>query len=185
MPDIPPDRRKLLVNVSSNKFSSHPKELYTARRRTIRYFEKHHPDQFDLYGTGWNQPNAEQASYLSYRGIVKHKWDVFPRYRFGLCYENMRDAPGYVTEKIFDCMRAGCVPIYWGAPNIPDFVDAEAFIDRRTFTSDAELAERLLAITEREYGHYRRAIQQYLHSDRVKAFLPEAFADNLIRVLSL
>jgi hypothetical protein len=185
VPDIPYSHRKLLVNISGNKFSSHPRELYTARRETIKYFEQHYPEQFDLYGTGWNQPGIDQVHFSSYRGTVKDKWDVYPHYRFGLCYENMSDEPGYVTEKLFDCMRAKCVPIYWGAPNIADYVDVGTFIDRRKFRSSAELADFLLSMTENKYAQYRQAIQAYLRSDRFAAFLPPAYADNVIRVLSL
>lgn len=185
LPDIPFHRRKLLANISGNKFSSHPRELFTARRETIRYFEQHYPEQFDLYGIWWNQLANDPVFFPSYRGTVKHKWDVYPNYRFGLCYENIRGEPGYVSEKIFDCMRAGCVPIYWGAPNITDSVDAGAFIDRRKFKSNSELADFLLSMTEPEYAQYRQAIQAYLRSDQFAMFLPPAFADNMIQVLSL
>lgn len=185
VPDIPFDRRKLLTNISGNKFSSHPRELYTARRETIRYFEHHYPDQFDLYGRGWNQPEIDQAFFPSYRGIVKHKWDVYPHYRFGLCYENMHGEPGWVTEKIFDCMRAGCVPIYWGAPNITDYVDAEAFIDRRKFQSNAELADFLLEMSYHEWQRYREAARDYLAGEQFTAFLPPAFTATIIRELDL
>ena len=48
---------------------------------------------------------------------------------FAICYENARDIPGYITEKIFDCFFAGCVPIYWGgAPNVTDHIPANTFI---------------------------------------------------------
>jgi alpha(1,3/1,4) fucosyltransferase len=30
----------------------------------------------------------------------------------------MRQSPGYVTEKLFHAKAAGCVPIYWGAPDV-------------------------------------------------------------------
>lgn len=185
MPDTPFRKRKLLVNISGNKFSSHPRELYTARREAIKYFEVHYPDQFDLYGTGWNQPRIEKSFFSSYRGMVKHKWDVYPNYRFGLCYENICDESGYVTEKIFDCMRAGCVPIYWGAQNITDYVDVGTFIDRRQFESDSELADFLLSLTEIEYAQYTQAIQDYLRSSRFSKFMPPAFAETIIRTLSL
>lgn len=192
----PFNRRKLLVNISGNKTSIQTGELFSARRETIRYFERHYPDQFDLYGEGWSEPASpldgvrspvalDKAFYPSYRGTVKHKWDVFPHYRFGLCYESMRDMPGLITEKIFDCMRAGTVPIYWGASNIASFVDSNAFIDRTKYTSDADLAQFLLSMSEHEYGQYRQAIQDYLSSDQFALFLPPAFADNIIRVLSL
>ncbi len=42
--------------VAANKRSSHRAELYSERRRAIRWFERHHPEQFDLYGVGWNRP---------------------------------------------------------------------------------------------------------------------------------
>jgi len=110
--------KKLLVAISMNKVSRHPHELYSARRASIRYFEGARPSDFDLYGFGWNRPVTlaqkllrQTPIYPSYRGPVAHKWDVFPMYRFALCYENLRDEPGYMTEKIFDCMRADCVPV--------------------------------------------------------------------------
>jgi hypothetical protein len=177
------DERKLLVNVSGNKFSSHPRDLYSARRATIRHFERAFPDQFDLFGVGWDKDPADP--YPSYRGLVENKWDVYPRYRFGLSYENMRDEPGWITEKIFDCLRAGCVPVYWGAPNIGDYVDPAAFIDRTRFASEAELASFLFSITEPEYRRLRAAGRDYLESERFRAFLSPAFADTVIGALDL
>lgn len=180
---VPFERKKLLVNISGNKLSTHPLELYGARRETIRHFERRHPDRFDLYGTGWEPRREDPEPYRSYRGTVRRKSDLFPRYRFGLCYENMRDAPGFVTEKIFDCMRADCVPIYWGASNITEYVDAGAFIDRRRFASDAELEEHLVGMTAAVYEDHRQAIRTYLASPRFSAFLPPAFADTVIGAL--
>jgi hypothetical protein len=185
--------KKLLINISMNKFSSHPRELYSARRAAIRYFEQTQPENFDLYGVGWNRPvnifekmlPITRQIYPSYRGTVKNKWDVLPQYRFSLCYENIHDEPGYVTEKIFDSMRAGCVPLYWGAPNISDYVDPDAFIDRRKFKSNAELETFLLGITEKEYLMYQASIQEYLDSEKFRKFLPPAFAETIITALKL
>ena len=191
-PKINFDQRKLLVNISMNKFSNHPDELYSARRSAIKYFERVHPDNFDLYGLKWNQLTLIERifpwihrSFNSYRGAVRNKWEVMPSYRFSICYENFRDVPGYVTEKIFDSMRSGCVPIYWGANNITDYVDAEAFIDRRRFKSDAELDEYISNMTEQVYSLYQDAIQKYLNGPRFENFLPPAFADTIISTLKL
>jgi len=194
VPNIQFKNKKLLVNISMNKFSSHPRELYSARRAAIRYFEQNQPENFDLYGVGWNRPvnifekilPITRQIYPSYRGTVNNKWDVLPQYRFSLCYENIYDEPGYVTEKIFDSMRAGCVPVYWGAPNIiTEYVDPEAFIDRRKFKSDEELGTFLLGITEKEYLMYQVAIQEYLYSEKFQMFLPPAFAETIINALKL
>lgn len=40
-------------------------------------------------------------------------------YRFNLCPENS-NYPGYCTEKIFEAIAAGCVPLYWGSDNKPE-----------------------------------------------------------------
>jgi hypothetical protein len=41
------------------------------------------------------------------------------RYKFNICAENS-NAPGYVTEKPFHAIQAGCVPVYWGSANKPE-----------------------------------------------------------------
>lgn len=185
VPDVTFDDRKLLVAIYGYKESTHPRELYSARKRTIGYFSQSYPGEFSLYGKGWMIDWTDDSISSVYRGPVEHKWDVYPYYRFGLCYENIYGEPGYVTEKIFDCMRAGCVPVYWGAPNIDSYVDQDAFIDRRRFSSDADLAGYLSSMSELEYRRHRLAAEDYLQSEKFTEFLPQAFADNIIHTLSL
>lgn len=38
---------------------------------------------------------------------------------FNLCPENS-NCYGYVTEKVFEAVRAGCIPVYWGCYNDPE-----------------------------------------------------------------
>jgi hypothetical protein len=41
-------------------------------------------------------------------------------------------APDYVTEKLYDAFVGGCVPIYYGATNIQNFLpDPESIVDYR------------------------------------------------------
>ena len=40
-------------------------------------------------------------------------------YKFNICPENSNCA-GYVTEKVFQAIDAGCIPIYWGSYNNPE-----------------------------------------------------------------
>ena len=186
-------QKKLLVCIQGNKFSNYPLELYSARRATIRYFERNYPEKFELYGFGWNQPIGlwqkvfppAREFYPSYRGTVQNKWDVFPRYRFGLIYENCV-FPGWVSEKLFDCMAVDCVPVYWGAPDITDFVSSDSFVDRRNFQSDEELADYLMSMTEAEYNTFRDAMRVYLSSEQFKQhFSFEACADTVMSALKL
>ncbi len=50
---------------------------------------------------------------------ANNKYKFIKQYKFNICLENS-NAPGYVTEKIFQSVEAGCIPIYWGADNKPE-----------------------------------------------------------------
>lgn len=191
--------KKLLVNISSNKYSDYAGDLYSHRAEAIRYFESTLPTQFDLFGQGWDRPaihigdkrgvgwfrRSDRHRYSSFRGPITHKWDVLPNYKFAICYENALDQPGLVTEKMFDVMRCNCVPIYLGAPNISDYVDRNAFIDRRTFSSNAEVGEYLAGMPRSEYDRYLESIRSFLRSERFQRFKSGAFTDRIIDILGL
>jgi len=40
---------------------------------------------------------------------------VYHKYKFALAFENIKDTIGGVSEKIYDCICAGIVPIYYGS----------------------------------------------------------------------
>lgn len=48
-----------------------------------------------------------------------NKFEYLRQFKFNLCPENS-DSEGYVTEKIFDAISSGCIPIYWGSGNDPE-----------------------------------------------------------------
>lgn len=45
--------------------------------------------------------------------------DFLQTCRFNVCFENV-SAQDYVTEKLFQAMLAGCIPVYWGDSAIPE-----------------------------------------------------------------
>lgn len=193
IPKIPFGQKKLLVNISRNKISSYPGELYSAREKSIKYFDDNYPNDFDLFGMRWHKPITRWqkifpfliSKYRCYRGEINRKFDILPNYKFSLCYENFKNQNGYITEKIFDGLTAGTVPIYFGANNVSDYINPYAFIDRRKFKSDKELAKFITNITKEEYIKYQIAIKKYLNSKRFLLFLPENFANTIIKSLSL
>lgn len=162
----------------TNKTSNHPQELYSERLKTIMFFEKVAPQLLDFYGPGWH------ANKLTcYKGYASdsEKFKTLAQYKFCICYENIKDIPGYVSEKIHHCLLTGCVPIYWGASNITDYVPAECFIDRRKFASNKELFEFLTSMTQQEYQEYLDATQKYLFSTQQLLFSDLYFADCLLK----
>jgi len=180
-----------------------PRDLYVERVRAIRWFEKNAPQDFDLYGIGWNIPAAKSGlrgklerklwttidrllplkSFPSYRGKVGHKREVLTCTRFAICYENVRDLPGYITEKIFDCFFSGCVPVYWGAGNIERHIPADCFIDRRKFNGMTDLYRFLKGVSETDFIGYQQRIAGFLQSDAAYPFGSDFFADTIVNTI--
>ena len=50
---------------------------------------------------------------------ANNKHDFIRQFKFNICPENS-NAEGYVTEKLFQAIAAGCIPIYWGSNNQPE-----------------------------------------------------------------
>jgi hypothetical protein len=158
-------QRKLCTLIAGAKTSPHTNELYSARVQTIRWLEAHAPQDFDLYGMGWSSEH-----FPSYRGTVQDKLATLARYRFAICYENAQNYPGYITEKILDCLRAGMVPVYWGAPNISRWIPEGCFIDRRQFADEAALHAHLVSIDATRYAQYLDCIRDFLSSPKAYPF---------------
>ncbi|CAM4332885.1 glycosyltransferase family 10 [Paenibacillus alkaliterrae] len=174
--------KKFCTMINGNRSSNHSLELYSERLRAIRFFETHHPEDFELYGFAW-----DQADFPSYRGTIKEKGDILSRYKYAVCFENMAHVNGYITEKIFDCFRAGCVPVYLGAANITDYVPEGAFIDFRKFNGYEQLYIFLKQITEEQYHVYMEHIDRYLKSSLyAERFSKEAFSQTVVdRIMAL
>ncbi|EMS61679.1 Alpha-(1,4)-fucosyltransferase [Triticum urartu] len=93
-----------------------------------------------------------------------HWWDhlhcAMSHYKFVLAIENTK-AESYVTEKLFYALEAGSVPIYFGAPNVWDFIPPNSAIDASKFSSLKELASYVKALANdpvayAEYHAWRR-----------------------------
>lgn len=64
------------------------------------------------------------------------------RYKFSIAFENS-SKPGYTTEKIYDCLCADTVPIYWGDPRIADEFNPARFVNCHDYGSFAGVVERV------------------------------------------
>jgi len=167
-------QRKLCTMIAGAKTSSHPNELYSRRVQTIRWFENNEPGDFDLYGMGW-----PPALFPSYRGPVADKLITLARYRFAICYENADNSPGYISEKILDCFRAGIVPVYWGAPNISNHIPPDCYIDRKAFATEDALYSHLKSMDFATHAAYLERINSLMNSAAIYPFSIECFITTL------
>ena len=204
--------RKFLLMMNTNKLPRlYVNELYTARLKAVEFF--HRFGEVDLYGRGWNRPPARVgktwtpgimrrmgtalwrlrqrivpdpvyvAAAGANRGPAKSKSETMSQYRFALCFENSV-LKGWMTEKLFDCFFCGTIPVYWGAPDIIDWVPAECFIDMRQFRDFAELRSFLHGLRPADEQRYRDAGRAYVESDRFSSFRGEAFADLMEKIVA-
>lgn len=189
---VPFCEKKFVAMVSSNKridnwkknlvlrllYGSDVREIYDERRMIIKYFAA---KGFDLYGFGWDKAN-DSAVAVAYRGTVDDKKETLSQYKFAFCLENSI-FQGYVTEKIFDSMFAGCVPIYYGAPDVHDHIPRNAFIDLRDFKTYDDLHAFLRDMSEEVYLTYIANIKAFLHSREYHRFTEEHYANEIIAIL--
>ena len=91
-----------------------------------------------------NQFNDDKNAYLK-------------QYKFNICPENT-NAYGYVTEKLFEAISAGCIPIYWGNYNLPEnkVLNKDAILFWEKNEHNNNLVERLKELAESEilYNEY-------------------------------
>jgi len=171
---VPFEEKKFCVMLATRRSSRHPKELYSERERVIRFFENK-PGELDLYGWFW-----EKRRFVNWKGRAPDKLQTVKQYKFSICYENMGDVRGYVTEKIFDCFAAGNVPIYLGASNIEEYVPADCFIDRRKFSGEEELYRYLKSMSREEYEGYLERAAAFIKSEKAQLFS----SDNFVKIFT-
>jgi hypothetical protein len=165
-------------------------DLYGERRAIAHEAERYMPDFLDVFGAGWNGeqiswcPLYRNRPYRCWRGSTKvSKEELSAEYRFVVAFENFRGRRGYISEKIFDALQAGSVPVYLGEERIAEFVPSEAFVDARNFRTRRELLAYLQSCPESEWTEMREAGQNFLRSNAFRSFTDEAFAERMTDVL--
>jgi hypothetical protein len=191
------------VMIASNKalLHPHPRNLHHRRVEAIRFFERHAPDKFALYGHGWDIPPVAPGvagrlmkrlnewkrrwkpgppPFPSYRGSIDRKPEILDRARFSICYENSRGSPGYLSEKIFDCFTSGCVPVYIGTTHAAPPIPADCYIDGDAFATPHEMLAFLEGVDAARFAAYQAAIRSFLASPGAIRFTNAWWCDTLV-----
>lgn len=155
-------RTQEIVMVNSAKFSANHKSLYGLRRKTSKKLRQLGTG-YDLIGDNWkiskikefreriwavkkeisarSVPDIYEAfsnlfcDYPEHIGRVDNKILAMSKYKYAIVIENEND---YISEKLFDALAAGCVPIYVGA-NLNEYKNLSKCVIE--FTPSSELIE--------------------------------------------
>jgi hypothetical protein len=173
------DRMQRIVVINgSHKPRSFHKELYSKRIDAMAALAP--TGAVDLFGRGWERWWSGEARWIPYwrnrrtlmsiyRGACASKFEVLQRYAFCLCFENIA-MNGYITEKLFDCLYAGTIPLYLGAPDILRYVPQEVFIDCSQYRSWEEMWNEVRMIPQARIEAMREAGRQFLRSEAAQPF---------------
>lgn len=139
-PMPPVDHQHLMCSIISGRADQSGRSAYL--KELARHMEVHQ------YGKRGNRVIPDDQGKAT-------KFNLLSKYRFTFAFENAI-APDYVTEKFYDPLLAGSVPVYLGAPNIAEFAPVEGcYINAAEFSGPAELAAYLLELSQDEAAYSR------------------------------
>ncbi len=124
-------KSKLLSIVASNKNYAPGHQL----RHQLISLKLH--KSLELWGSGYNRFSDEPEDRIK----------PFKDYHYVIVVENCQ-FPNYFTDKIVDCFATGCIPIYWGDPNIGQRFNKNGFY---TWNTIEELHKILSTISVEDY----------------------------------
>ena len=130
--------------------------------------------------------NEDSLIKLENSGVEKYaaKHLYLSNFVFNLCSENS-NTDGYCTEKLLQCIFAGCIPIYWG-----DFVNEEIFNQNRIIRAnpaDIEtLVESIYSIQKllQDEEYLRKFFEQKLFTENATDII-DAFTNKFVNIAEL
>ena len=185
--------------IAANKLGAVPGELYSLRKRACAEIE-----EIRLFGEGWKLGiPSKLLTYLKATftallaiayspkssvswfgrnphsgGAVSSKLECLADYRVSVVIEN---SATYVSEKLFDAINAGTLPVYVG-PDLSKvafleglFIPANPTVESIRESIDTALAE--------DYDHFIARRREFLLSRELRAFAPIAVAERITRMV--
>jgi len=117
-----------------------------------------------------------------YRGWTDNPFVTLSKYRFAIIYEIIGGMRGAVTNKIFDCLQSGCIPIYLGASDIEKYVWGDLFVDKRKFTY-SELLQYMKGFKNPEFDAFLEKRNTFLSSHDGAVFFEKDWAKEFCEAL--
>ncbi|GJJ70962.1 hypothetical protein EMPS_03312 [Entomortierella parvispora] len=100
--------------------------------------------------------DAEKEGRMSWDEVKRKTLATYP---FILAAENS-NCVGYITEKIYDALAVGAIPVYMGAPDIANFVPEGSYIDASSFRSHEDLVQYLERVDRESFYRWKSIVKQ-------------------------
>jgi len=199
-------KRKLLCSFVTNRNLTGYKSTSSQKKRLIESFLKKIPNDFDLYGLGWEKYLIYKSDIVSrvlnkllfvvyknkylykvlkkknksYKGIAENKIATCGNYKFELVIENST-AQYRNTDRIISTFFSGTVPLYYGPDTIHELIPSNCFIDLQKFTSEDDAINFLENINDTKYMEYIKNIKNFIDSEKFFHFTADRSIEDFIR----
>lgn len=182
--------------INANKFSAVDGELYSLRKQLAGK-----RGDLDVFGRGWGEfgplrrlnlltkvlvfaltagslPSLNAITTWLDRetlsqGPVTDKHATLGKYRYAVVIEN---EASYLSEKLFDSLVAGCIPVYVGLNPLP--AELEKLIVRSS-PDLKSISDAMDKASELERGNWIAEVKSYFSSDLIKANGMEIVAEKV------
>jgi len=181
------NRPYLLGMINSWKKSEMPGDLYGRRNRLAIQAGILLQERMFLAGSGWDSHlvyagKVQRSLAKRFPGLARMLWrwpnpayhgrlplgdrklTALAQCEFALVPENCSSLPGYITEKIFNALFAGCIPVYQGHPDSNRWLPPQMFVPMDHFASGAALVNFLQHMTPDKKAEFRQAGKKFLES---------------------
>lgn len=127
----------------------------------VHVYIQTHPSAQCQYNTSNRAEGDDEPRWIQQRCVTG-------QYKFYLAFENSQHK-GYVTEKLWQALMMGSIPVYWGAPDVTDLLPhPDAIIRVSDFSSLKKLAEYIESLLTSPDAHEK-------HMQWRKQPLPDSF----------
>ena len=119
-------------------------------------------------------------------GPIDDKNLVLLKSKFTFCIENNGNSRGYLTEKFFDAIKSGSIPVYLGAIDIQKLVPDNIYINIRKFNDNFDdLMAFLLKMKGAEGKCYQKNGYEFLtNGSDIDKYLPKNIAKQIINAIN-
>jgi hypothetical protein len=182
------DRQQAICMIAGHKQSMVEGELYSRRLDIARWFNKHSPLAFDVYGPSpFPLPNYRGALMDGSSFTKESKYQTLAKYKFSVAFENIyhpKYSRGYISEKMLDCFETRTVPIYLGCTNVEDYIPSSCFIDMRAFPTYQDLSKYLISMKETEYHQYIANIDTWVEAGNLRKYSWQGLYDSVVEIFA-
>jgi hypothetical protein len=155
-----------------------PGELIRFRAKFGRLCANYEEATLDIFGEGWEIfPETRRVC----RGIPgESTLEYIGNYRYYFAFENHTSSSGLISERIWDALWGDAVPVYLGNSELDRFIPRECYIDAARFDTPKLLLKWLCQAPKETWQKYREAGREFISSEAVDKFLPDAFANEFV-----